>query len=196
MATPVPARKKKVSVEEYFEMLLASEVRLEFVNGEVRAMAGGGFGHSSIESNLIVAIQNRIGKKCKVLGGNQAVRAGREVRYYFPDVSVVCGGPELERYRGIDVLANPVVLIEVGSRSMIDTDQNEKFLAYTELESLREYVQVEAYAAVVRRYFRESAAETWRVEVVKGPEAELRLVALEIAVGLSEVYEGVELGGV
>lgn len=68
-------------------------------------------------------------------------RIGSAARYAYPDVSVICGKPEvLDRRK--DILLNPTVIIEVLSPSTADFDRSFKFVAYTAIPSLRQYVLI------------------------------------------------------
>ena len=62
-------------------------------------------------------------------------------RYFYPDVTVVCGESRfVDDHR--DVLLNPILLIEVLSDNTESFDRGEKFKSYLQLDSLREYVLV------------------------------------------------------
>ena len=104
--------------------------------------------------------------------------------YYYPDIVVTCdkrdAHPRLIHY--------PKLIIEVLSESTERVDRREKFLAYTTLESLGEYVLVAQMNREVTIFRR---ANEWKPEVVRGPKAALKLESLSIRVPLAEVYEGV-----
>ena len=50
----------KISVDEYFEWEAKHEVRYEYINGEVFAMAGGTINHSAIAANLIALLRPHV----------------------------------------------------------------------------------------------------------------------------------------
>lgn len=50
----------KISVDEYFEWEAKQEVRYEYINGDVFAMAGGTIDHSAIAANLIALLRPHV----------------------------------------------------------------------------------------------------------------------------------------
>jgi Uma2 family endonuclease len=80
------------------------------------------------------------------------------------------------------------VLIEVLSPDTERTDRREKFLNYTQIETLEEYVLVAQDKREVTVFRR---ANKWAAEVTSQPDGELRLTSLNFALPLDAVYEGV-----
>jgi Uma2 family endonuclease len=78
--------------------------------------------------------------------------------YTYPDVSVVCGEPQLEDAHR-DILLNPVVLIEVLSESTEGYDRGRKFEHYRRIASLQEYVLASQEEPRVEAYHRQTARE-------------------------------------
>lgn len=66
-------------------------------------------------------------------------------------------------------------------------DRREKLLAYTQIPSLHEYAIVSRWRPEVLVYRR---ARGWTAEVLT--EGELRLEAVDLAMPLASIYEGVE----
>ncbi|MEB3125182.1 MAG: Uma2 family endonuclease [Synechococcales bacterium] len=65
---------RKLSPDEYFEWEARQEVRYEYINGEVFAMAGGTIAQSTIASNLIALFRPHVrGQNCRVLGSDGKV---------------------------------------------------------------------------------------------------------------------------
>jgi Uma2 family endonuclease len=82
-----------ISVEEYLAMEETSELRHEYVCGEIYAMAGGPRSHSAISGNIFAALHGALrGKPCQAYIADMLVRLGkdRDTRMYYPDVFVVC----------------------------------------------------------------------------------------------------------
>ncbi len=61
--------------------------------------------------------------------------------YTYPDVSIVCGDIQFVENRD-DTVINPVVIIEVLSRSTSADDRWIKFRAYRMMPSLQDYIMV------------------------------------------------------
>jgi Uma2 family endonuclease len=66
-------------------------------------------------------------------------------RFYYPDVSAVCGKPEVlppQKPRRTATLLNPTIIVEVLSPSTEEDDRGEKFRHYRTIPTLREYILV------------------------------------------------------
>ena len=84
----------------------------------------------------------------------------------------------------------PKVLIEVLSPETERTDRREKFMAYTGIETVEEYVLV-AQDRMEVTVFRRQAR--WAAEVLTKPMESLALRSLGFSLGLEAVYEGVKV---
>src|SRR5205085_1055503 len=116
---------KLVSVEDYLAGELVSPVKHEYLGGVVYAMAGATNLHNAIAMNTAVAIQTRLrGKPCRAYNSDTKVRVrlSGHVRFYYPDVSVVCrSNPPTDSFQD-----EPAVIVEVLSDSTRRTDEGEK----------------------------------------------------------------------
>lgn len=124
--------------EEYLKTEPASEIRREFINGQVYAMAGAGYNHNCIAGNVFGNLRNHLrGNPCTPFMGDMKVRLGTD--YVYPDVVVDCS-----KMSGADTYSeNPLLIVEVLSRSTRKTDATVKLLRYINLPSLQEYVLIE-----------------------------------------------------
>ncbi|MGH8476507.1 MAG: Uma2 family endonuclease [Methylococcales bacterium] len=124
--------------EEYLQSELTSEVKREFIDGQVYAMAGAGYNHNCIAGNVFRKFGNHLeGNPCTPFMADMKVRLGKD--YVYPDVVVDCG-----KMSGADLFSvNPVSIVEVLSRSTRKTDTAVKLLRYINLPSLQEYVLIE-----------------------------------------------------
>ena len=140
--------------EEYLERLEASEIRLEFVDGVVYAMAGGTPEHNRVVMRLTLHIGAQLKPPCEAYGPDQKIRAAGAG--YFPDLSIVCGEPE----RAADdknAFVNPTIVFEVLSPSTTTTDETTKAERYMALPSVKEYVLVSQPERLVRVHRRRDA---------------------------------------
>ena len=131
--------KTKISVEEYLAGEETSQIRYEFVDGEVYAMAGTSDRHNliagSIYTNLFIHLRD---SPCQPFIENMKVRVNRDT-FYYPDVIVSCEeNPENPYFRN-----QPVLIAEVLSPSTKEIDRREKLLFYQQMPSVHEYVIVE-----------------------------------------------------
>ena len=176
-----------ISVEDYLAGEDKSEIRHEYVDGIVRAMAGEKASHNEIALSLASALRAKTrGGKCRTFMENVKVYplGGALSLFYYPDVMVACDPRDKdERYRRY-----PKLLIEVASESTEHKDRGEKLLAYLQNETLEEYVIVAQERPEVSVYRR--SAE-WRREDLHGLDAVLELRSIGLTLSLREVYEGV-----
>jgi Uma2 family endonuclease len=179
----------RVTPEEYLRMERAAELKSEYDDGVVMAMSGASLRHTTIASALIRNIGNRLGDRCLVLGSDMKVRVLNPTRYFYPDVSIVCGRPQLaDDHR--DVLLNPLIVIEVLSKGTENYDRGRKFLSYQEIGSLQEYVLVSQDDVLVEHYRRE--ADHWSYTKSKGLEATVDLRSAGCEIPLREIYAQVD----
>ena len=173
---------------QYLDLERVSEIRHEFLDGLVYAMAGETPDHSTICFNLATIIGSQIrDKACRGFSPNMRVRAGLGGLYAYPDLMIVCGTPKFQDEHG-DVLLNPNVVFEVLSPSTEKYDRGEKFRRYTtHIDSLQDYVLVSQDQQRIEHYHRQPDG-TWTSAEVTGLDDELVLSSIDCRVPLSEVY--------
>ncbi|TAE36843.1 MAG: Uma2 family endonuclease [Runella slithyformis] len=179
-----------VSVEEYFDLLLKSNVKLEYNAGEIVAMAGGQPAHNLAAANLIVELSNCLRKKgCIVLTSDQLIKVEGCEKYTFPDLVVVCQKPVYEKApQGLDALINPEIIVEVLSDSTEFYDRTEKFDCYKTIDSFREYVLVSSKKRRVEVHKKLNEAE-WLSHVYGEKDEKVKIDNCDIL--LDNIYYGV-----
>src|SRR5262245_43553792 len=86
------ARKLTHTFAEYLALEARSDIRHEFVNGEIFAMAGGTPEHGRLTANVILELGSALrGQPCAVLTSDVRVRVLATGLGTYPDTSVVCG---------------------------------------------------------------------------------------------------------
>src|ERR1700709_16529 len=123
---PALAYKKSryISPEEYLEIDANSERRMEYSDGEVFVMQGASTNHNRIVVKLTRKASDQLeskGKGCEVFANDMRVASPNFHSYNYPDVTIVCGEMEL-RENVFDTLTNPIVIIEVVSKSSVSDD--------------------------------------------------------------------------
>lgn len=179
-----------LSEEEYLAGEELSETKHEYLNGVVHAMAGARVRHNRIAGNIFGALYARLrGKKCQPFNSDMLVRVrcGNDLRFYYPDVMVVCDSNAAEeRFQD-----EPVVIFEVRSESTARIDQGEKREAYCGgIPSLGAYVLVEDEKMAVTVWRRDGAG--WKGEYYTRPEQVIRFESAGCELPLAEIYERVE----
>ena len=180
---------KRYTTEEYLEKLRHSKHKLEYIDGEIRMMAGGTENHGTIVDNAFFHLRSNKGG-CTVKSSEMAVSVQSQNRYYFPDVSVVCGEDiKLEEKTGIARMVNPHLIVEVISASSVDFDRGEKFIAYRQLDSFREYILIDSRKMLIETFYRESH-ELWHIRSYYKPEQTVEIRTLNVNISVADFYEG------
>ena len=164
----------------------------EYINGKIRAMAGASEDHNVIASNLFGELFVQLKTtKCRAFASDMRVLAATSKKsdYFYPDVVVTCGKRKFDDKKK-DVLLNPQVVIEVLSKSTKLKDRNEKFEAYTALESLTDYVLVEQDTMRIEHYVRIDE-ENWKVRLLSKNSDELVFDSIGCRVALADIYNEV-----
>lgn len=119
----------KVSQDEYFKLLAASDVKLEYHGGEAVAIAGAKPIHNLLSGNLIFLLKLCLRKSnCKIFTSYQLIAVPGCEKFAFPDIVIACQKPAFSKNKqGLDALTNPEIIIEVLSDSTELNDWNEKF---------------------------------------------------------------------
>lgn len=184
-----PHKQTTLTPEEYLAWEEKQTERHEFLNGRIWNMSGGSWSHNRIISSMVRELWRAIeGRSCHVLSNSQRVEVA-EGNYFYPDLLVVCGNPQLGRQEAI---TNPLVVVEVLSPTTSLHYRTTKLRQYQTLESLQEYVLVHQESAVVEQLER-STDGRWMYSVIVGVEASLPLNSLGVELPLSRIYEDIPL---
>lgn len=172
-----------ISVQDYLADELTSEVRHEYVNGEVFAMVGTSAAHNLIALNLATALHTHLRNgPCHAFMSDFKVhiQADRDERFYYPDLAVSCA----EVQPGDYYTESPVLVVEVLSSSTERHDRSDKAYAYRKLPSLQEYLLVAQDLPRVEVYRRASG---WDLEIY-GAGDRLHLSSVDLELAVAEVY--------
>jgi Uma2 family endonuclease len=188
-------RDRSYTVEEYLAFELASPEKHEYLDGRILPMQGGTLRHTLIIGNMIGALHAQLrGRRCDVFSSQLLVRVDATGLHTHPDLSALCGEPELAGIRDeIEVLLNPSVLGEVLSPSTEAYDRGEKFWHYRQLPSLREYVLVSQTRMHVELFERAGASAPWMFSDASGPDGEIALPSIGAVLALRDVYERMDV---
>lgn len=185
-------KKKYISDEEYLELEEFSLIKNEYFNGEIFAMAGASERHNNIAGNIYADIHLQIKKSpCKVYQNDMRIFIEKTGLYTYPDVVVVCEKPQLKKYKGLENLQNPILIVEVLSPTTADYDKGAKFDHYRTLESLKEYVLVWQDKIRVARYTKHTDS-SWLLTDVFGDSAQVILDSINSKISMVDIYDKVE----
>ena len=187
----IPQRSSLISPEEYLAGELNSQTKHEYLGGIVYAMAGARNVHNRIAGNIYLALGNRLlGHKCQPFNSDTKVHVimpSGQIRFYYPDVQVVCEENPLEE----TFQDRPVVVVEVLSPSTRRTDEFEKLEAYTTIPTLETYFLVDSNRWRVTVHQRSPLG--FERTVLQGESDNVRLPSLNLEVPISEFYRNATL---
>lgn len=187
MAVDIPVR---LSVEEYLAWEEANFEKHEYIDGEVRCMAGAKGRHNRIMMNIAVSIGRQLDDSdCFLLSSEMRVKTA-ETRYVYPDLTAVCGEEEFARENEME-LVNPVLVIEVTSPSSYEIDRVHKRDYYLELPSIQAYLIIDQYRVCAELCLRSRGR--WHTESFEQLDDVVPLDVLDCKLPLSQVYRGVAL---
>jgi Uma2 family endonuclease len=180
-----PAPYHSYTFREYLELEAFANVRHEYFNGEIYAMAGGSPEHAALAmaiGSAFIAVLR--GGTCRVFSSDLRVRVLATGLATYPDVTIVCG--ELQRdLAGDSTVVNPKVLVEVLSDSTAAYDRGEKLEQYKSIESLQ---AVLLFSQTSRRVELHERTESGFRSVVITGEQSARLGCIGVELVLSSVY--------
>lgn len=183
--------KKVYTLEEYLALERESEVRHEYLNGEILDMSGGTLAHDVAMDNVRDVLKRELGDKpCRVFSSNRQIKTPALLPYRYADGSVVCGNIEVERLNGCDLLLNPVLVWEVLSKNTEAYDRGDKFTYYKSIPSLKEYLLIAQHRPHVTHYTKQNE-RIWYREEFNDRNESVYLPSLEVTLQLSEIYQDV-----
>jgi Uma2 family endonuclease len=181
----------RISPEAYLEYERASDVKHEFHDGEMFAMAGASRKHVMIVTNAVVVLGGQLrGKPCTVFSTDLRVRVDATGLFTYPDVVVGCDDLKFADDHE-DTLLNPTVIIEVLSKSTEDYDRGTKFKHYRTIAQLQEYVLIAQDELRIEHYRRQPEGR-WLLTTFQAIDDVVLLDSINCTLPLAEVYEKVE----
>ena len=118
--------KTGATFEEYVAFEATSDVRHEFMDGNLFVMAGGSQEHNMIAGALAALLRPAVkARGCRIFASDMIVRVPSG-RGFYPDVMVTCDLGLNQRH----VIHAPSIIVEVLSESTQDFDRVEKWEQY------------------------------------------------------------------
>ncbi len=185
--------------EAYLDWEEQQSWKHEYLNGEAYAMTGGTLSHNALAINLTTLLKPHLrGKGCKVFMADAKIQVAERGPFFYPDVVVTCDERDLKAQR---VIRYPCLVIEVLSPSTEGFDRGEKFKQYRRLETLKEYVLINAETMGVE-CFRLNTQNKWELTADFADESsqeaeaiEVQFTSIDFGCSLAAIYEEIELTG-
>ncbi|WP_250630289.1 Uma2 family endonuclease [Rhodoflexus caldus] len=177
-----------ISPEAYLAQEAQADFKSEYHAGQTVAMAGAQEPHNRIVSNILGELYACLkGKKCQVYPSDLLIKLPQCDKYVYADITVVCDKVVLENLpqKGLDVLLNPHIVIEVLSESTAVYDRTDKLKCYLKLASLKQYVLVDSTQTEVVTYTRTDTND-WLMHTETDISAQVQIGDCLIA--LADIY--------
>ncbi|MDB9383961.1 Uma2 family endonuclease [Nodularia spumigena CS-584] len=179
------------SPEEYLELEVNSEIRHEYIDGQIIPMTGGTPNHNQLALNLSGTLNFLLKRQpYRVFITDQRLWIPKRRIYTYPDVMVVQTPLEYQEGRK-DTLVNPVMIAEVLSKSTKSYDRDEKFAAYRTISSFCEYILIDQYTMHVEHYCK-TDNNKWIFSEYDDGDVTLNLAAVPCQVLLADIYDQVD----
>jgi Uma2 family endonuclease len=141
--------------DEYLAYERDSDLKHEWYDGEILAMAGGSRRHNALAARVIAALEVSRTEGCIAFQSDQKVRVLATGRATYPDATLVCGKIEGDPADPFGAtIINPRVLVEVLSPSTEQDDRGSKWQHYQLIPALQEYILVSQAEPRVEVYYR------------------------------------------
>lgn len=190
LAVLVPEKAPRLyTLSEYLKREERSKERHEYYNGIITKLPMSRIPHNIVVANvtkeLMIAL-DATGKDYTVMGSQQLVYLPEFNFSLYPDVLVVAENPVCWDNNEV-LLINPLLIVEVLSRSTRKYDRTDKFSEYKTLKSFSEYVLIDPDKCHVETHFKE-APNLWRDHVCKDISDKIELKSVGCAIDLSLIY--------
>jgi Uma2 family endonuclease len=179
------AEQSKISVTDYLQGELTSDVKHEYVNGEAFAMSGAKRAHNIVSMNLAGIFHAHLrGNPCRAFGADMKVRlqTATDDCFFYPDLHIFCAASDVDPHFN----SQPRLIVEILSESTERYDRSDKFHYYRKLESLEEYVLIAQDTQRVECYRRNNQ---WDFELYQAGD-NVVFETVELTLSIADVYEG------
>ncbi len=172
---------------EYARLSEESEKRLEFIGGQIVAMAGASWTHNKLSTRIATALNANSGEgNCEATVGDLRIRVEATGENFYPDVIMGCDDAQFHETLP-HTLLNPIVAVEVLSPSTQNTDLDGKLTAYQSILTLQHYLIFSQDRVRVRHYARADATE-WNFRAYYWRRETITLESLQVTIPLEIIY--------
>jgi Uma2 family endonuclease len=181
---------RRMTIAQFLDWCPNDDTHWELIDGRPVAMAPTTRAHGRLHLRLSRFIDQACDALLPCAGEIEAgIRLpDRDDAYYEADIAVSCTPPKPDE-RGV---ADPVLIVEILSASTAATDRLKKLPDYRTIPSVREILLLQQ-GAVYAEVHRRLEGGVWLTDLLRGPEARLRLESIGLDVALADIYAGVPL---
>lgn len=180
-----------ISEKEYLVLDTDSDIRYEYADGEIFAMAGASRNHNLIALNTSTSLNVQLrDRPCEVYQSDMRVQTKENSAYRYPDIVVVCAEPIFADTNPVSLI-NPTLIIEVLSDSTAEKDYEQKSREYRQMPSVQEYVLISQTTARIQRYLKQDDFN-WLYTDLVGLNQQLHLQSIDCTLEFSEVFRRID----
>ena len=148
--------KKYLTALEYLNLEESAEYKSEYYKGEIFAMAGSSFNHNQIAGNIYSELhQQQEAHSCRITIGDLKLWIEEIDLFTYPDLMIICDKPKFYPGRA-DIILNPLIIIEVLSKSTEAYDRGKKFQFYRSIPAFQEYILIDQYSVHIDQFYIDS----------------------------------------
>ena len=176
--------------EEYLALEEKAEYKNEYRDGEIIPMTGGTTNHNKIAGNFYANLKFALrGQNYDIYIGDVRLWIPRYRQYTYPDVMVIQGEPI---YTGTNTttVTNPLLIVEVLSKSTKNYDLGDKFIYYRSIPEFKEYILIDQTKYHVMQHNQTNDGK-WILTDYESETAVLELNSLTFQINLHDIYEKV-----
>jgi len=184
-----------ISVEDYLKTERDTNTKHEYHDGKIYGLAGGTLNHGLLCGNAYSEIRNKLtksGSKCIPFTSEVKIYIEKRNNYVYPDSMVICGAIETSKEEK-NSITNPILIVEVLSKSTAEYDRGDKFYFYRQLQSFKEYVLIEQARHIVDVHYKNENSDLWRITRYEGLDKTIKLQSLDIEIIMEELYFRTEI---
>jgi Uma2 family endonuclease len=173
------------TVEEYMTFENTTEERHEFHNGDIIILPSHSAGKSLIITNIIVGLGLHLCRQGHIYASMLKLSIPSYKKIVYPDVMITLGEEVFVEDDSMR-LQNPVVVIEVLSKSTAKYDRTDKFEYYSSIPSVQEIVFITQNERFVELYRRQNGG--WMMFDIADSGAVLHLESVQASLSLDDLY--------
>ncbi|MGB1205389.1 MAG: Uma2 family endonuclease [Chitinophagales bacterium] len=184
-----------LSVPEYIIQEQENHTKYEYHNGKIFALAGGTLHHGLLCGNIYAELRSHLKTKkseCKPFTSEIKLRIKTRNSFVYPDAMMICGKIETSQ-QDKNAVTNPILVVEVLSKSTANYDRGDKFFLYRQIPSLREYVLISQDKPQVDVFYKKQNTDLWQITRFEGLENAILLQSLNLKIAMSDLYFDINL---
>ena len=176
--------------EEYLELEEKADDKNEYRDGEIISMTGGTTNHNKLALNLATSLNVALNDlDYDIYIGDVKLWIPRYQEFTYPDVMVIEGQP-VYYSANTTIVTNPVLIVEVLSKSTKDYDRGDKFLYYRSIPEFKEYILIDQTKYYVMQYVKTSENQ-WILTENETEDAMINLSSINVELSLKQLYKKV-----